>query len=71
MARERIVLTLLNKLAGDATRLGPDKAGPGLRLNEHLEHEDGEVGFRHACSSRASRSRNSSPTFKHVMRTDW
>jgi bifunctional non-homologous end joining protein LigD len=26
------------------------KAGPGLRLNEHLEHEDGEVVFRHACT---------------------
>jgi bifunctional non-homologous end joining protein LigD len=25
------------------------KAGPGLRLNEHLEHQDGEVVFRHAC----------------------
>jgi bifunctional non-homologous end joining protein LigD len=25
------------------------KAGAGLRLNEHLEHEDGEVVFRHAC----------------------
>jgi bifunctional non-homologous end joining protein LigD len=25
------------------------KAGPGLRLNEHLEHEDGAVVFRHAC----------------------
>jgi bifunctional non-homologous end joining protein LigD len=25
------------------------KAGPGLRLNEHLEHEDGEIVFRHAC----------------------
>ena len=25
------------------------KAGSGLRLNEHLEHEDGEVVFRHAC----------------------
>jgi bifunctional non-homologous end joining protein LigD len=24
------------------------KAGPGLRLNEHLEHDDGEVVFRHA-----------------------
>jgi bifunctional non-homologous end joining protein LigD len=28
------------------------KAGPGLRLNEHLEHEDGEVVFRHACKLR-------------------
>jgi bifunctional non-homologous end joining protein LigD len=25
------------------------KPAPGLRLNEHLEHEDGEVVFRHAC----------------------
>jgi ATP-dependent DNA ligase len=25
------------------------KAGPGMQLNEHLEHEDGEVIFRHAC----------------------
>jgi hypothetical protein len=25
------------------------KAGPGLRLNEHLEHKDGDVVFRHAC----------------------
>jgi bifunctional non-homologous end joining protein LigD len=25
------------------------KAGPGLRLNEHLEHDDGDVVFRHAC----------------------
>src|SRR5262245_12887170 len=25
------------------------KAGPGLQLNAHLEHEDGDVVFRHAC----------------------
>jgi bifunctional non-homologous end joining protein LigD len=25
------------------------KVGPGLRLNEHLEHDDGELVFRHAC----------------------
>src|SRR5215510_5790750 len=25
------------------------RAGAGLRLNEHLEHEDGDVVFRHAC----------------------
>jgi bifunctional non-homologous end joining protein LigD len=25
------------------------KAAPGLRLNEHLEHDDGELVFRHAC----------------------
>jgi bifunctional non-homologous end joining protein LigD len=28
------------------------KAGSGLRLNEHLDHEDGEVVFRHACKLR-------------------
>jgi bifunctional non-homologous end joining protein LigD len=25
------------------------KAGSGLRFNEHLDHDDGEVVFRHAC----------------------
>jgi len=25
------------------------KAGSGLRLNEHMEHHDGELVFRHAC----------------------
>src|SRR5262245_24805743 len=25
------------------------KAGSGLRLNQHLEHDDGELVFRHAC----------------------
>jgi ATP-dependent DNA ligase len=25
------------------------KTRPGLQLNEHLEHEDGDVVFRHAC----------------------
>jgi bifunctional non-homologous end joining protein LigD len=25
------------------------RAAPGLRLNEHIEHEDGETVFRHAC----------------------
>ena len=25
------------------------KAAPGLRFNEHLEHDDGVLVFRHAC----------------------
>jgi hypothetical protein len=25
------------------------KAGAGLRLNEHMEHHDGKLVFRHAC----------------------
>lgn len=27
------------------------KAAPGVQLNEHLEHDDGQVVFRHAASS--------------------
>ncbi len=26
------------------------KAGPGIRFNEHLECDDGETVFRHACN---------------------
>jgi bifunctional non-homologous end joining protein LigD len=25
------------------------RAGPRIQLNEHLEHEDGELVFEHAC----------------------
>jgi hypothetical protein len=25
------------------------KSRPGVRLNEHLEHPEGDVVFRHAC----------------------
>ena len=25
------------------------KTAPGLRFNENMEHDDGEVVFRHAC----------------------
>jgi bifunctional non-homologous end joining protein LigD len=25
------------------------KAGPGVQLHDHLEYEDGELVFRHAC----------------------
>ena len=34
----------------------PRKGVPGVRLNEHLEHDDGEARvFRHACGSGAER----------------
>jgi bifunctional non-homologous end joining protein LigD len=51
----------LIELNGDDLRLDPlevrkatlasvlTKAGPGLRFNEHIEHDDGETVFRHAC----------------------
>ena len=25
------------------------KAGPGIRFNEHMECDDGDAAFRHAC----------------------
>jgi bifunctional non-homologous end joining protein LigD len=34
---------------GDTRLAVARRAGPGVQLNEHLEHEDGEVVFRHAC----------------------
>jgi hypothetical protein len=33
------------------------KAGAGIRFNEHLDHDDGEVVFRHALPARAGRHR--------------
>jgi bifunctional non-homologous end joining protein LigD len=51
----------LLELDGDDLRLDPSetrkatlatllmRAGPGLRLNEHIEQEDGSVVFYHAC----------------------
>ena len=41
----------------------PRSAAPGLRYNDHIEHDDGETVFRHACklgskaSSRSGRIR--------------
>ena len=32
---------------GTLSRLA--KAGPGVRLNEHMECDDGEIVSRHAC----------------------
>jgi bifunctional non-homologous end joining protein LigD len=50
-ARPRWLRSLRASGASNARPRSPQlaKAGPGLRLNEHLEHKDGDVVFRHAC----------------------
>jgi bifunctional non-homologous end joining protein LigD len=49
------------------------KAGAGLRLNEHLEHNDGEVVFRHACKLRLERivSRRKGSPYRSGRSPDW
>jgi hypothetical protein len=32
------------------------KSRPGVRLNEHLEHDCGQTVFQHACKKESSRS---------------
>jgi ATP-dependent DNA ligase len=49
------------------------KAACGLRLNEHIEHDDGEVVFRHACKLRLEgivRKRKGSP-YRSGRSPDW
>jgi hypothetical protein len=69
--RALIGLRLLDVLA---------KAGSGLRLNEHLEHDDGNLVFRRACklglegivSKRlGSRYRSGPPAVKREAEEDW
>ena len=49
------------------------KAGPGLRLNEHMECDDGEIVFRHACKMGlegiVSKRRDS--TYRSGRSSDW
>jgi bifunctional non-homologous end joining protein LigD len=48
-------------------------AGPGLRFNEHLEHEDGDTVFRHACKMGLEgivSKRKGSP-YRSARSTDW
>jgi bifunctional non-homologous end joining protein LigD len=49
------------------------KATSGLRLNEHLEHEDGAIVFRHACKMGLEgivSKRKNSP-YRSGRSTDW
>jgi bifunctional non-homologous end joining protein LigD len=49
------------------------KAGAGIRLNEHLEHEDGAIVFRHACKLGLEgivSKRKDSP-YRSGRSTDW
>jgi bifunctional non-homologous end joining protein LigD len=53
--------TLASVLAG---------AAPDLRLNEHLEHDDGEMVFRHACKLGLEGKRKDSP-YRSRRSRDW
>ena len=49
------------------------KAAPGLRYNEHMEHDDGETMFRHACKMGLEgivSKRKDSP-YRSVRSSDW
>jgi bifunctional non-homologous end joining protein LigD len=45
--KTRFAPSVIVRKATLASALG--KAAPGLRFNAHLEHDDGETVFRHAC----------------------
>jgi ATP-dependent DNA ligase len=49
------------------------KVSPGIRLNEHIQHEDGEIVFRHACKlglvGIASKRKDS--TYRSGRSPDW
>src|SRR5258707_4791702 len=49
------------------------KAGPGIRLNEHLEHDDGELVFRHACNMGLERivSKRKGSPYRSGRSPDW
>jgi bifunctional non-homologous end joining protein LigD len=49
------------------------KAAPGLRLNEHLEHADGELVFRHACKMGLEGivSKRKASTYRSGRSPDW
>ena len=52
------------------------KAGCGLRLNEHLEHDDGEFVFNHACKLGlegivSKRLGSRSPAVRREAEEDW
>ena len=49
------------------------KVSPGIRLNDHIQHEDGELVFRHACKlglvGIASKRKDS--TYRSGRSPDW
>jgi bifunctional non-homologous end joining protein LigD len=49
------------------------KAGSGLRLNEHLQHDDGELVFRHACKLGLERivSKRLRSGYRSGLSPDW
>ena len=49
------------------------KAGAGIRFNEHLECDDGEIVFRHACKIGLEGivSKRKDPLYRSGRSSDW
>jgi bifunctional non-homologous end joining protein LigD len=49
------------------------KAAPGLHFNEHMEHDDGETVFRHACKMGLEGivSKHKTSTYRSGRSPDW
>ena len=49
------------------------KVSPGIRLNEHIQHEDGELVFRHACKLglEGIASKRKDSTYRSGRSPDW
>ena len=49
------------------------KAGPGIRFNDHMEFEDGETVFRHACrlGLEGIVSKRKDSTYRSGRSSDW
>jgi hypothetical protein len=49
------------------------KVSPGIRLNEHIQHEDGEIVFRYACKLglEGIASKRKDSTYRSGRSPDW
>jgi hypothetical protein len=66
------LLPLFPAFTGSPNQTFTAMAGPGQRLNDHLEHEHGEIVFRHACEFRLNilSKRQGLPTVPAARPTD-
>ncbi len=53
--------------------VGPGQAAPGIRFNEHLEFDDGEAVFNHACriGLEGIVSKRKDSTYRSGRSPDW
>jgi ATP-dependent DNA ligase len=50
---------------------GLRKSRPGVRLNEHLEHLEGDVVFQHACKMGLEVSKRLGSRYRSRRSLDW